>query len=306
MHPVLALIIANTIWGAASPIFKLALENIPPFTLAFIRFYFAALLFFPFIRFEPLRALSKKEWFLLFLGAFLTISLNIVFFFLGLQRTQSINAPIIASAAPLFLFLGSIFVLKEKPTFRVLVGMTISFLGVLIIIFIPYFLKEGTFQAKDELLGNMLFVGSVLANIAGTLVLKKVMDKVSPLVVTGSGFLFSAVTFAPFMIVEFQTWDISMLNGAGWLGIVFGVFFSSAAAYFLYYYGISKIKAQEVGVFSYLDPVVGVLLAALLLHEYPTLYFFIGSVFVFGGILIAQRRIPYHPFRRLKETVWPL
>ena len=40
MNPILALIITNVIWGAASPIFKLALTNIPPFTLAFIRFFY--------------------------------------------------------------------------------------------------------------------------------------------------------------------------------------------------------------------------------------------------------------------------
>lgn len=45
---IIALIIANIIWGAASPIFKLALENIPPFTLAYIRFLGAALILAPF------------------------------------------------------------------------------------------------------------------------------------------------------------------------------------------------------------------------------------------------------------------
>ena len=47
MNPVIALIIANIIWGAAAPIFKLALTNIPPFTLGFIRFFFAGSILLP-------------------------------------------------------------------------------------------------------------------------------------------------------------------------------------------------------------------------------------------------------------------
>ncbi len=61
MSPILALIITNIIWGAASPIFKFALQNIPPFTLAFIRFFFAGLLFLPFV-FLFYQKLSLKRW----------------------------------------------------------------------------------------------------------------------------------------------------------------------------------------------------------------------------------------------------
>lgn len=48
MSPFVALVIANIIWGGASPIFKYALQNIPPFTLAFIRFFFCRVDFFTF------------------------------------------------------------------------------------------------------------------------------------------------------------------------------------------------------------------------------------------------------------------
>ena len=49
MSGILAILIANIIWGAAPPVFKYALEGIPPFILAFIRFFSASLIFLPFI-----------------------------------------------------------------------------------------------------------------------------------------------------------------------------------------------------------------------------------------------------------------
>ncbi|MFN4213035.1 MAG: DMT family transporter, partial [Microgenomates group bacterium] len=128
MNPILALIITNIIWGGASPIFKFALQNIPPFTLAFIRFFFAGLLFLPFVFFYY-QKLSLKRWLEVFLVSFFGIFVNITFFFLGLQKTESINVPIIASSGPVFLYIFSIIFLKEKPKLKVFSGVMISLLG---------------------------------------------------------------------------------------------------------------------------------------------------------------------------------
>jgi len=45
MPGILAIIIAEVIWGAAPPIFKYSLQEVPPFTLAFIRFFTASFIF---------------------------------------------------------------------------------------------------------------------------------------------------------------------------------------------------------------------------------------------------------------------
>ena len=111
MNPILALIIANIIWGAASPIFKFALQNIPPFTLAFIRFFFAGLIFLP-IALNKWQHLTLKQWLEIILVGFFGITINISFFFLGLEKTESINIPVIASSGPVFIYLLSIIFLK--------------------------------------------------------------------------------------------------------------------------------------------------------------------------------------------------
>lgn len=297
MNPILALIIANIIWGAASPIFKFSLTNIPPFTLAFIRFFLAAIIMLPFMR-KKWEKISRKDFFEICLGAFFGISINIAFFFLGLKKTTSINAPIIASAGPVFLYFLSIIFLREKAKLKVFIGMVSSLIGVLVIILSPILL-DGKKLAFGEVEGNLFFVLATLGSIFNTLINKNVLKRVTPYLVTVIGFTFGAATFIPFMIKELQWWSLTNLNYKGWVGIIFGVFLSSALAYYLSNYGISKIKAQEVGLFTYIDPVVAVLIAIPLLHEYPNLYFLIGSIFVFGGIFIAEKRIHWHPVNKL-------
>ena len=299
MNPVLALIITNIIWGGASPIFKFALLNIPPFTLAFIRFFFAGLLLLPWA-IKKWQRLSGKQWLEMAVVAFIGITLHISFFFLGITRTESINAPIIASSAPIFIYLGSLVFLKERPRIRVLSGMLAALVGVLVIIFAPIFL-DGQTWVFGEVEGNLFILVSTLCVVIQTLIGHNLLKKVNFVQVSALTFLIGAAGFLPFVPKELAVWNFSYLNINGVVGIIYGVFFSSALAYSLFYYGISRLKAQEIGLFSYIDPLAAVVIAIPLLHEYPNLYYFIGSILVFGGIYFAEGRLHWHPFHKLKN-----
>lgn len=299
MNPISALIIANMIWGAASPIFKFALENVPPFTLAFIRFFFASMIFLP-TALNKWQDLSKRRLLEIFLVGFFGIFINITFFFLGLQKTESINAPIIASSGPVFLYILSVIFLKEKPRRKVFIGMIISLLGVLVVVLSPIFL-DGKQIVCGQIEGNVFFMMATIGSVVSTIIDKDLMKKINPYVVSFLSFFISSIMFLPFMLVELRTWNIFQINAAGLVGILFGVLFSSAMAYYLYYYAMTKIPAQEVGLFTYIDPVIAVVIAIPLLKEYPTVYFFIGTILVFLGIYIAEGRIHYHPVHLIKK-----
>ncbi len=298
MNPILALIIANIIWGAASPVFKFALENIPPFTLAFIRFFFAGLILIPFAMRHRQKINLQNFVHILWIG-FFGITINIAFFFLGLQKTESINVPVIASSGPLFIYLFSLIFLRERPKLKIAVGMLAGLAGVLVIILSPV-LMDGKTISLGEIEGNLFILLATFGTVFQTVFSKNLLKKVNPYLVSVISFLFGSLTFLPLALKELNTWSFNQLNFQGWIGIIFGVFFSSALAYFLYYYGISKLTAQEVGLFTYIDPVVAVLIAAPLLGEIPSLYYVIGSTLVFGGIYLAEGRIHWHPFHKLK------
>ncbi|MDO8610203.1 MAG: DMT family transporter [bacterium] len=300
MNPIFALIITNLIWGAASPIFKFALGNIPPFTLAFIRFFFAGLIFIP-LAIRSWQKMSQKDLMEILIAGFFGITINISFFFIGLEKANSINAPVIASAGPVFIYIFSIIFLREKSNNKVLIGMLFSLIGVLVIIFSPIIMegKKVDFGAVE---GNILFLIATFGAVFNTIFNKEVLKRINPYQTTCISFLFGALTFSPFMVRELSTWSFSQLDIHGWVGIIYGIFFSSALAYFLYSYGISKLKAQEVGVFTYIDPVIATLLAIPLLHEYPNIYFVIGAFLIFGGIFLAEKRINWHPIQKLKES----
>jgi len=296
MSPVAALIIANIIWGAASPIFKFALTNIPPYMLAFIRFFFAGILFIPFLKLAKVKKITRRQWKNIFFASLASV-VNIMFFFWGVGKTASINVPIIASSGPLLLFIFSIFFLREKPKARVFLGMIISFIGVLTVILMP-FLQKGS-NSFGQLEGNLMIVAATIGSVTQPLLLKSVLKKINAITITFFVFIFSSFFFLLGVPFELEHWSFTQLNAAGWTGISFGILLSSWLAYFLYLYGLSKIDAQEIGIFSYIDPVIAVLIAIPLLGEYPNFYFILGSFFIFLGIFVAEKRVHWHPLHRL-------
>lgn len=291
---VLALIVANTIWGAASPIFKWSLTDISPFALAFLRFGLASLILFPFC-YKNLK-IKPKHVILLILIAVFGISINIAFFFLGLKKTDSINAPIIASSGPIFLiFLGALF-LKDKVKLKTIGGGLLGLLGVLIIVLIPVIDKG----IDGSVTGNLFFIFAMLGSVISAILLKKIAKYYDPIVINFWSFVIGTVTFAPLLLNEINEHKFVLHTGLPvFAGILFGAFFASALAYNLHTWAIKLMPIEDVGLFTYMDPVIAVIIAAPLVHEYPTPAFFAGAFLVFLGIYIAEGRLHYHPVHKL-------
>lgn len=291
----LALIVANLIWGAASPVFKFSLANIPPFSLAFLRFFGACLLMYPFLH-QNLRWSTLKDgriWVMAILG----ITFNITFFFLALQRTEAINAPVIASLGPVFILFGSLAFLHEKAKPRVIFGIVLSFIGTVTIVLRPI-LERGI---DGEIVGNILLILATLGAVGHTIIGRKVFTPQNAAEFTFWQFFLGAASFLPLVTWEFSDDPLWMANldHRGWTGIIFGAVLSSAVAYFCYNWALAKLPAFEVGVFTYIDPIVAIVISIPLLGEKITLPFVLGSVLVFLGILIAEKRLQWHPLHLL-------
>lgn len=289
---ILALIIANIIWGATPPIFKWALEEINPFTLAFARFFLASIVFIPFLKGHSLK-ISKRDWPLLFVMTFFGIFLHISFFFLGLEISSSINAPIIASAAPIFMIIGGMLFLKEHPGRKKIIGGVLSLFGVLVIVLLPIFGQE----FDGSVLGNIFFILATIGMVVQAFTLKILSKKYNPIPLVFWSFVLSTIMFFPTFINEAVNGGITptSMGFQAVIGIVFGGILSSALAYFLFYWGIKYLLAGEAGLFTYLGPVVTILVAIPLLGEIPTPTYLIGALLVFFGIYIAEGHLHLHP-----------
>lgn len=295
---VLALIATNIIWGASSPIFKWALTEIPPFSFAFIRFVLACLILLPFTlhKLQIDRRDLPKLAILSFFGFFLHISLLLF----GLTLTASINAPIIASSAPVFLLIGSAVFLKEKIKSKTIYGTTVSLIGVILIILRPL-IEEGL---GVSIIGNILLLIGTIAFVIYTILLKEYNLRYSSATLTFWLFAITALIYFPFFLWESAGTNIMItLNFKAVIGVLFGALLTSVVGYVFYNFAIKKVHASETGVFLYIDPIVTVMVALPLLGEELTPSFLLGSLLVFLGIFIAENRLHYHPLYLFKKTL---
>lgn len=285
---IIALIVANIIWGAAAPIYKWSFSNIEPFTLGFLRFFLAAVILFPFVRKNlHIERRDYRKLLLLSFALFLHISLLLI----ALKSTSSINVPIIGSAAPIFLIFSGILFLKEKTPLKKVLGGITGLLGVLIIVLIPA-LKNGL---DGSLIGNVILIVSTVFSVINTILTKEIIVRYKPLTLVFWTFIIASFCFFPFFLYEgYSTGFLSHLGMQGIIGIVYATIFSSVICYVLYYFATKYLLVADVGVFTYLDPIVTIMIAIPLLGEIPTVEYILGSFLVFIGIYIAENRIHYH------------
>lgn len=282
-------IIANTvIWSAASPVFKWALADIPPFTMAFFRFLIASLILLPFV-YDKIKV-SLDDFYKLFVLSLVGIAAHITFFYLGLTLAPSINVPIISSTTPILLIIGAMIFLHEKPKRKVMYGTIVSLIGFFIIIIQPIIEKAEV----GSILGNLYYVLSVVTLVLYTILLKRYNFKYSYMTIMFWIFSIGALVFLPMFLFENKGANpLVHFDFRGSIGIFYGAILSSVAGYFLYNYAVKYIKAQEIGIFMYLDPFVTALVAIPLLGETITFTYLLGTLFVFAGIFVAEGRLPY-------------
>lgn len=296
-----AIIIANIIWGSAASIFKISLTNIPPFTLAFWRFFGGALLLVIVLRGKTaLNFRAPRERFALTGYALTGITMNIIFFFWGLMRTHSINAPIIASSAPILMLLLAPLILKETNSTKKILGILLGSLGILTIVFQPV-LEQGI---DGSIVGNLFLILATLGAVFQTIIHRKFLTRFDPVKVTFWAFLVGAASFLPLAVSEYIASPnlYLLLDWRGYMGLGFGAIFSSALAYSLFAYGLTRVTATDSSLFTYLDPIVGTVMGAVLLSEPITGYFILGSVLIFGGIVIAEGHIPHYPLYKFRSV----
>lgn len=287
--PILALIAASVIWGAAAPIFKWSIQNIPIFPLIFVRFFIASIFLIPFLKTTKIKLSDFGSVSLL--GIF-GITINSGLFFLGISLTSSINAGLMAASGPIFTILAAKLFLKENGSKKLIVGALVGLFGVLLISG-QSILKEGI---STDLLGNLLLIVSIWGTVGHEIMIKKLQLKYDSVLLTYAMFLVGALTFLPlayYQLVQNPEFLLH-IDIRGTTGIVFGIFLSSLAAYFLWNWGFSKMAAGKGSVFLYADPAASVLIALPLLGEKLTALDIVGAFFIFAGIFIAEKRIHYH------------
>ena len=226
------------------------------------------------------RPAVKKNLLLLLLSGG-AIGVNWILLFEAYRYTTVATATACYYLAPVFLLLASPLI-GEKLTVKKLACVAMALVGMVMV----SGMVEGGIPKLSELTGVLCGVGAALF-YATVMVLNKRLSPIPAYDQTVLQLSAAAIVVLPYMLLTGGT-DISAMTGLGWgLLAVVGVV-HTGLAYTLYFGAMGRLNATAVAVFSYLDPVIAVLLSALVLREKMTVWNITGTVLILSGALLSE------------------
>ncbi len=215
------------------------------------------------------------------------ITLNQLFWTLGVARTTVLHSSMIMATTPLWV-VGMAAAMRLEPINRVrLLGIGIALVGVVSLQFIRTRAVAG--QQQPTLLGDFLILGCAIPLAAMTVFGKRHKPKLGGIAVNAMGYVGGSVLLAPLLWWAGRNFDFSKLSPGAWFGMFYMGAFSSVTGYLIYYYVLARIPASRVGAFQYLQPVIATALAFFILGERVGEGALAAGGMVFAGIFVTER-----------------
>jgi drug/metabolite transporter (DMT)-like permease len=281
VQAVLALILANVIWGTTFVATKPMLDRVPPLTIATGRFAVALLVLLPLVwRAGGRPVLGRNTALLGFTGVFLLYLTQNV----GLDYTSATNGALIHGGIPVLTALLALPFLGERLDRRRLGGIVASMAGVAAVVLL------GSGGMGGSALGDALLLVSALA-LAGYLVLgRRAFPTGGSLEIVAGVACFGLLFLLPASAVELTVRGMARPTGGDLLGLLYLGAVASALAFVLWAHGLRHLEAGQAAVFANLTPLVGVAVAALLLGERVSAVQLGGGLLILGGVWLTTRR----------------
>jgi drug/metabolite transporter (DMT)-like permease len=284
---VLAALLAVVIWGASPVASKLALIDLPPLTLAVLRTVIAGGLTLPLalaLRIAPPCGWSQRL--VLLVSGFCGFAIFPYILTLGLTKTSANHASLILAALPVFT--GAIAMAWDRrlPRPAWWLGCAIAFVGEMVLIG----WKEGASSAPTSIAGDLLIVFANIFASLGYVAGGRLQAAGYPS--TGTtywGVVAASLVLLPAVPLAVGPVDWAQVRTVPLVALAYMAIGVTIVGYILWYWALGKGGIARMGLFQFLQPISGVLLATLLLAEPLTPSLIVAAGLVLSGVWIALK-----------------
>lgn len=277
-------ILTAAIWGTTFISSKILLEHgLQPAEIMVLRFMIAYICMLPFWRGKLLANNLKDELLMVILG----ITGGSMYFLLentALLYTQASNVAIIIASTPLLTTLAVHFISRqEKADKRLYACSLLSLAGVALVVL------NGEYILKLNPIGDLLTLGAAIMWVIYSIVVLKLEGKYHPLMITRKIFFYGILTLAPYFLIKpwGVTWqiltDATVASNLLFLGIL-----ASLICYWAWNMVIEKLGAIRATNYLYINPIVAMITAYIILQERITTLAIIGTALILFGVYMAE------------------
>lgn len=286
MKGVLYAFLATLLWSGNIIVSRLLAGDIPPITLAVMRWVISLLILAVIARryLPTIGAHLKQSWRYLSLSAFLGIACFNSFIYIAGHSSQAINMSLLASTSPIFTWLLVWSLRFESVRLKTVIALIIAALGAV------YVVSTGQLSVLRAMVfapGDFWALGAAFSFAAYSISLRYM-----PPTLPYSLFLVLIIALGTLMLLPFMAWE--WLNGAVlvwkshyiWL-ILYLSLGMTVIAYLLWIKATVLIGPGNTSMIYYSLPIMTSLEAVYWLNERIALYHVIGGALIIGGVLLA-------------------
>ena len=286
-------LIVTFVWGSTWLAIKIGLQSVPPLIAVGLRFFIASLILYLIIRIRKVPILltpeAKKLYVTLIILSY-SVPFGIVYW--GQQFIPSGLSSILFGAYPFSVAIFSHFLLpSERLNALKIVGIAFCFTGLVVI-----FSQDVHWNDSHGLLGMLAVLANAIIQGLALVLVKKYGQPISPFAMNFVGMFFAGLLL---LAVGLATesfgsiiWDAAAIGSILYLAIV-----GSVLAFVTYFWLLKRIEAVYLSLVSFINPIIAVILGAIILHEVLATSVYVGAGFVLIGILVANGRYLYQKVR---------
>ena len=290
----IAAIITMVFWGFSFILSKIVFEFYTPLTTVFLRLlistFFLLLVIIIARKFERIH---PHDIWLFIAGAFFNPFLYFIGENFGLERVSASISAIIISTIPVFTPFVAFKIFREKLTAINIIGLIISFLGLMLILF------NWQFQIYASLTGIALLFLAVFSAVVYTVFLKKLSFKYNPITIIIWQNFIGLIFFLPlFIIYDYKEMINIIPDRATIISLLSLGILCSSLAFVLFTYSIKHLGISKSNLYTNLIPVIASVAAFFILKEGFTFQKIAGIGIVVFGVLLSQLSLSGKLFKR--------
>jgi len=282
------MILTTFFWAGAFIAGKLSVPFIPVFTLTFLRFSIATIILYFVVAYKDKSnyKLTKKDIPIFLFTGIIGIFGYHIFFFIALKYTTAINSSLIGATNPIITTILCIIFLKDKITFKRVIGIILSFAGVFLTVTNANFSLMYNISLNK---GDLLMLIAVCMWAAYSVFSKKFIHKFTPLILTFYSFLFCSVFLVPFVIYERPWLLIKQIPYYSFLAVIYMSIFASVIGYLVQQISIKHIGPSKTSIFINLVPIFSIILSVSILKENISVIKLFTTLIIITGVYICQK-----------------
>ena len=257
--------------------------NITPMALFCLRSFGATVLFWLWsLVTAPREHVARADLGKVALASFLGLFMTQISFLYAITQTTAIDASIMSTLSPIMTLVISAIFIKERITWSGVAGIALSLLGVFILIFNCVSIRSGA--DRTTLWGILGMIANTFCFASYVGIFKPLIQKYSVVTFMKWMFLFSSLMALPFSFGAFGASNLSAVPTEVVWQVVYVVVGATFFAYFLIPFGQKVLRPVVVCMYTYVQPVIGMVIALALGMDRLTPLKVVASLLVFLGV----------------------